>query len=236
MVPSNEGSDPTNGGPGSRFLSTVTMEKDGCKRSQGKGPQTAPLPAPCWVGLRATANCKTPLPHSSEGLLETIETVSTLLQLLLCGFIHLFPKLLVSRGQMGFSKRRETLLKKWCRFWELFAHTQPPWMASAQDTEGRAAVFLPPSLSLQPLQQQHFAPKLCQTHPKSLSLPTEDLKQQHAGKKQFPLRPRAALLLVRSFNHGQITWPFVFPEATEERMPLETEYLGPGDGKAQGGH
>lgn len=138
---------------------------------------------------------------------------------------------------MGFCKRRETLLKQYRRFWELFARTQTPWMASGQDTEGRAAVSLPLfAPSLQPLQQQRFAPKLCQTHPKRLSLPAGALKEQRAGKKQSPLRPRAALRFLRPSKHGQITWPCVFPEATEERTPLENEYLAPGDGGAQGGN
>ena len=115
--------------------------------------------------------------------------------------------------------------------------TLTPWRASGQDTEGRAAVSLPLfTPSRQPRQQQRFAPKLCQTHPKSLSLPPGDVKEQRAGKKQSPLRPRTTLRLVRPSKHGQITWPCVFPEATEERTPLENEYLAPGDGRAQGGN
>ena len=159
------------------------------------------------------------------------------MQLLLCAFIHLFPELLVSQRQMGFCKRRETLLEECCGIWELFAHTQTPWRASGQDTEGRAAVSLPLfTPSLQPFQQQRFAPKLCQTPPKSLSLPTGEVKEQRAGKKHSPLRPRAALCFVRPSKHGQVTWPCVFPEATEERATLENKYLSPGDGRAQAGN
>ena len=62
-------------------------------------PQMALLPAPHWGGLRAVANHKTPLRCASEGALGTIQRVNTLLQLRLCVFIHLFPKLLVSWRQ-----------------------------------------------------------------------------------------------------------------------------------------
>ena len=52
-------------------------------------------------------------------------------------------------------------------------------VASGQDTEGKAAGFLPLfTHCLQHIQQQCFAPKLCQAHAKSLSLPTRDLKEQ----------------------------------------------------------
>lgn len=80
---------------------------------------------------------------------------------------------------MDFGTRREGLLKQECRFWELFAHMQTLGVASGQDTEGKAAGFLPLfTPCLQHIQQQCFAPKLCQAHPKSLSLPTRDLKEQ----------------------------------------------------------